>query len=199
MTFDPKRRLVMATFKTVMGHNLIAGRTLTIVEEPSAPGEVDEAMAARLFNSKNAVYFEDARPTPVETPEQEAARLAREALRDATDGELTPTDDLVTWQVDDPETGKKAGAKVTKDDLLAIAEREGAAVETDDNKGDLIRKIMERRATPVGDNTTNSGTVTSLEPGLVDGSGLTGAGTVGDADTGADGDAHGEAGEGEAN
>lgn len=33
-----------------------------------------------------------------------------------------------------------------KADLLAIAEAEGVAVETDDNRSDLIRKIEEKRA-----------------------------------------------------
>jgi hypothetical protein len=34
-----------------------------------------------------------------------------------------------------------------KADLLAIAEAEGVAIETDDNRSDLIRKIEEARAT----------------------------------------------------
>jgi hypothetical protein len=197
MTFDPKRRLVMATFKTVLGHSLPAGTTLTIVEEPSARGEVDEALARRLFNSKNAVYFEDARPTPVETPDQERARLAREALRDSPADDVVATDDLSVWQEDDAETGKKAGQKVTNDDLRVIAAREGAVVETDDNKGDLTRKIMEARAARAVDNTTNSGTVGGPVDDAGGNPGSTGAGDANDAETAAGGDAHGEAGEGE--
>lgn len=196
MTFDPKRRLVMAKFKTVLGHNLPAGTSLTIVEEPSARAEVDKAMAARLFNSKNAVYFEDATPTPVETPDQEKNRLALEALREGRRGrtdELVATDDLVVW----PDGTPKAGRKLTKDDLLDIADREGVVIETDDNKADLTRKIMNHRAMAAVVNTTNSGTVAGLIVADGDADGSTGAGTAGDADAGADGDAHGEAGEGE--
>jgi hypothetical protein len=194
MTFDPKRRLVMATFKTVLGHNLPAGTALTITDEPSARGEVDEALARRLYASSNAVYAEDHRPTPVETPEQEKARLAREALRDGGPAdELTPTDDLVVH----PDGHPKAGKKVTKDDLLEIAGREGVTVETDDNKPDLQRKIMEARAGSAA-NLTNSGTAEGA--GVVDGdqSAPTGAGDTDDADSGAGGDSHGTAGEGEA-
>lgn len=197
MTFDPKRRLVMATFKTVLGHSLPAGTTLTVVEEPTQRGEVDEALAARLYNSKNAVYFEDARPTPVETPDQERARLAREALRDSPADDVVATDDLVVWQDDDAETGKKAGQKVTNDDLRVIAAREGAVVETDDNKGDLRRKIMEARAARAVDNTTNSGTVGGLGQDAGGDAGSTGAGNANGAETGVGGDAHGEAGEGQ--
>lgn len=196
--FDPKRRLVMASFKTVFGHNLPAGHTLTIVDEPSAKGEVDKAMATRLFNSRNAVYAEDARPTPVETPEQEKARLALEALRDGgTDGtdDLVPTADLLKWPEADSETGAKAGDTVTKAHLLAIAAREGALIETDDNKPDLIRKIMERRAALALANSTNSQSAGGLDQS---GGGLfagTGAEVDGDADTGGQGDLHGSAGD----
>ena len=196
MTFDPSRRLVMATFKTVLGHNLPAGTALAIVEEPSARGEVDEAMARRLFNGRNAVYAEDARPTPVETPEQEKARLAIEALRDARDGDVVMPD-LLVWQADDAEAKKKAGAKVTKDDLILIAKREGVLVETDDNKPYLIRKITERRAAAASI-PTNSETDTAANQGLAGVSRASGPESDGDADAGADGDAHGSAGEGEA-
>lgn len=191
--FDPKRRIVMATFKTVLGHNLPAGHTLTIVEEPAAKGEVDLAMATRLFNSRNAVYFEDAKPTPVETPEQEKARLALEALREAPAGsdDFVPTSDLLVW----PEGTEKAGKKVTKDDLLEIADDEGAVVETDDNKSDLIRKIMERRAAVAVENSTESQSLSGLDAS----GGGTFVGTGGlvpdDADGGGQGDDHGSAGD----
>lgn len=190
MTFDPKRRLVMATFKTVLGHNLPAGTTLTIVDEPSARGEVDKAMAARLFNSKNAVYFEDARPTPVESPDQEKARLAAEALYDAgPDGEVSVPADLIVWQEDDAETGRKKGDKVTRPDLVAIASREGVTFETDDNKGELTRKIVEHRAATVNGNATNSETAETVDAGGDASSGATGAESDGGAETGADGGA----------
>jgi hypothetical protein len=157
MTYDPKRRLVMARFKTVLGHSLPAGTALAVVDEPSARGEVDQAMAQRLFNAKLAIYEDDHRPTPVETPEAEKARLAAEAFDVApSDDEVAVVDDLQVWQEDDEATGKKKGAKVTKDDLLAIAEREGVTVETDDNKADLQRKIMIARAARAADISTNA-------------------------------------------
>jgi hypothetical protein len=200
MTYDPKRRLVMASFKTVLGHNLPAGTPLTVVEEPKARGEIDLAMATRLHGGRIAVYAEDARPTPVETPEQERNRLALEALRDAPADDpdaFVATDDLTVWQADDAETGKKAGDKVTNDDLRAIAEREGALIESDDNKPDLQRKIMERRAAVALGNVTNSDTQIGAGEAVGGSGGSTGAGTGGRADRGAPGDGHGTAGEGE--
>lgn len=201
MTFDPRRPIVMATFKTVLGHNLPAGTPLTIVEEPTAKGEVDEAMARRLFASRNAVYREDARPTPVETPEAEKARLAAEALRDAAgtegEGQLVPQEDLVSWQADDEELGTKAGDRVTNDHLRAIAARERVVVEGDDNKADLQRKIMEGRALRGSENSTYSGTAQGLTGEGTVLAGSTGAGTGRGADKGAVGDAHGPAGEGQ--
>lgn len=158
--FDPKRQLVMASFRTVLGHNLNRGARLSIVEKPEAAGEVDLAMAQRLHGGGIAVYAEDFRPTPVETPDQAAARQAAVNLREveqaeqaAASGEgrvkvpeLQVTEDLMVWQQDDEETGKKAGQKVTKEDLIVIAGREEVVVEGDDNKPDLQRKIMEVRA-----------------------------------------------------
>lgn len=196
MTFDPKRRLVMASFKTVLGHNLPAGTPLAIVDEPAAPGEVDEALARRLFASKLAGYDDEVYATPVETPEAERNRLALEALRDGGTDALA-TDDLLVWAADDAETGKKAGQKVTKDDLLVIAAREGVVVETDDNKPDLQRKILERRASLAQLNGVNAETDGAGGQGDTGAQGATGPGTATGADTGADGDAHGEAGEGQ--
>lgn len=200
MTFDPKRRLVMATAKTVLGHALPVGHPLTIVEEPSAAGEVDEAMAKRLQASKLAGYLDELHATPVETPEQERNRLALEAVREsrrpgvAEDEvvELTPTPDLLVNPAGHPNAGKK----VTKDDLIEIAGKEGVVIETDDNKPDLVRKIMEARAlraTPNGTEASSEGA--SFVEGS-DVSGATGRATGGRADSGAQGDAHGKAGEG---
>lgn len=201
MTFDPKRRLVMASFKTVMGHSLPAGTPLAIVEEPSARGEVDEAMARRLYASKVAGYEDEVYATPVETPEQERNRLALEALREpGPPGDpdvVNATNDLLVWPADDAETGKKAGQKVTKDDLIVIAGRESVVIETDDNKVDLIRKIMEVRAARAVQNGTNAETDGAGGQGDTAGQGATGPGTDEGAETGAVGDQHGEAGEGE--
>lgn len=90
-TFDPARPLVMAQFRTVLGHGLNAGTALTVTDEPSAAGEVDEALARRLWNGGLAMYADEARPTPVETPEQEQARLATEASRSAETDAAAPT------------------------------------------------------------------------------------------------------------
>lgn len=200
MTFDPTRSLAMATFKTVLGHNLPAGHPLVIVDEPSAPGEVDEAMARRLFNAKVAGYHDELHATPVETPEQERNRLALEALRDAPAGDpdaLVATDDLNVWPADDAETGKKAGDRVTNDDLRVIAGREGATVESDDNKADLQRKIIERRAALAQTNGVNAETDGAGGQGDTAAQGATGAGSATTADGASDGDAHGVAGEGQ--
>lgn len=195
MSFDPARRLVMATFKTVHGYGLNSGSPLTITAEPSARGEVDEALAFRLWKSGVAVYADDHRPTPVEAPAQEKVRLAAEALRDAGSGELS-IPDLTVWEADDTETGKKAGAKVTKEDLLAVAAREGVTVETDDNKADLIRKITEARAAPLGGNPTKSESEAAPIQGDDAATGATARDDGSGPATGGAGDAHGAAGEG---
>jgi hypothetical protein len=201
--FDPNRRLVMASAKTVLGHALPVGYPLAIVENPAGPGEVDLAMATRLHASKLAGYQDEVHATPVETPEQERNRLALERLRDAEaaapdgeDAEVAPTDDLTVWQEDDAETGKKKGARVTKDDLLAIAEREGVVVESDDNKPDLTRKIMEGRAQRAVQNGTNAETDGAGGQGDTANNASPAASVVGGAEIGPEGDAHGTAGEG---
>lgn len=190
---DLNRPLVMAQAKTVLGHALPKGHPLTVVDEPSAPGEVDQAMAKRLHASKLAGYRDELHATPVETPEQERNRLAYEALRDAgpSVADLVPSEDLVTHQ-----DGPKAGKAVTRADLIDIARREGAAIETDDNKPDLIRKIMEHRAQAAQINGTNAETDGAGGQGDTAAQGSTGPGTSGNADSDANGSAHGEAGEG---
>lgn len=65
---------------------------------------------------------------------------------DADSEPWKPSPDLVKWQADDGEAGKLAGESVTNDDLRLIASREGAAIESDDNKESLQRKIMAHRA-----------------------------------------------------
>lgn len=159
--FDPTRPLIMAAFKTVDGFNVPQGTPLSIVETPAKTGEVTEAMARLLWNRKIAVYDEDYRPTPVETEEQTRAREAAEALNDAAlpvidgDGsdlteelspELVPPADLLTWQVDDADLGKKAGDRVTKEDLLTIAFREEITLTDESSKPVIIRQIVEARA-----------------------------------------------------
>ena len=168
MEFDPTRKLTMAKRRTVLGHALSRGTPLEIVDKPEKAGEVDHAMARMLWLKGVAIYSDDFRPTPVETPDAEAARLARDAQnvsaagpRGAEIGELSPAepgddleleipDDLVVWQRDDAEAGKRAGDRVTNDDLRLIATREQVEIESDDNKADLQRKITLRRlAVPI--------------------------------------------------
>lgn len=162
--FDPTSQLIMAVFKTVDGFDVPQGTPLFIVETPAKTGEVTEAMARLLWNRKIAVYADDYRPTPVETEEQTHAREAAEALAAAepvvvgdevttepvTDPEIVPPADLVTWQADDPDLGKKAGDRVTNEDLRTIALRETVEVEDSDAKAVLIRKIVEHRAAKAG-------------------------------------------------
>lgn len=168
--FNPDTTLVMARRKSVNGHYLNAGRALVITKKPSAPGEVDQDTARLLFNKGIAIPADQVKPTPVETKEQEAARLRAEAARaekvmpqttaatsssdggpadDAGEGEalvLEPQADLITWQADDAEAKAKKGDRVTNDHLRLIAGRESVLIETDDNKTDLQQKIMAARA-----------------------------------------------------
>lgn len=135
--FDPARKLTMARFKTVHGHGLQAGTALAIVEEPAAAGEVDEAMARRLWNAGIAVYAEDFRPTPVETKEQEAARL--------TAGE-TASPDSTESAIEGTQIEVQEDLRVSNSALRKIAEDEGVELESDDNKADMQFKIMRARA-----------------------------------------------------
>lgn len=159
--FDPTHPLIMSQFKTVDGFGVPAGTPLVIVDTPRATGEVTEGTARLLFNKKIAVLADDFRPTPVETEEQARAREATESLRAAAlpviegDGsdlteelspELVPPADLVTWQDDDADLGKKAGDKVTKEDLLTIAMREEIVLFDESTKPVIIRQIVEARA-----------------------------------------------------
>lgn len=159
--FDPNRPLTMAVFKTVDGFPVTAGTPLIIVEEPSKSGEVTEAMANRLWARGWAVYADDFRPTPVETEEQAKAREAAGLIADAAlpviegDGsdlteqlspELVAPADLVTWQDDDADLGKKAGDRVTKEDLITIAFREEIELTDESTKPVIIRQIVEARA-----------------------------------------------------
>src|SRR5690606_36187632 len=150
MTFDPNRKLVMDKFKTVHGFNLNRGTRLTLAAEPARAGEVTEARARRLWSSGLAVYAEDFGATPVETAGAAAIRQAAEIVEDAGGdvGEVSDVPpDLVTWQQDDEALGRRAGDRVTNDDLRAIAEREGiAGLETDDNKATMQMKIVAGRA-----------------------------------------------------
>lgn len=135
--FDPARKLVMAKFKTVLGYSLPAGTPLTIAAEPEGRAQIDEAMARRLHAGGIAVYAEDFRPTPVESKEAEAARLL--------DGG-TASPDLTEGEIDPPQIEVQDDLRVSNSKLRQIAADENVAVESDDNKTDLQRKIMEARA-----------------------------------------------------
>lgn len=195
MSLDQTRPLVMATFKTVLGHGLGVGAPLIIADEPSAPGEIDLALAVRLFAAGLAGYADEVRPTPVETPGQELGRLAASAVSDAGDGPVVGTDDLKVWQQDDIKLARKAGQPVNRADLLAIAAREGVSVEGDDNKADLISKIMAHRAQAHPVNQANAESDQATVQGLGTAEPSTAPDGDQDADAGALGDAHGPAGE----
>lgn len=144
--------LVMARRKSVGGHYLNAGTPLVITAKPSAPGEVTQAVADMLAAKRIAIPLDEVRPTPVETKEQEAARLMAEARAIEASASAEAADavavqaDLVSWQADDAEAKAKKGDRVSNDHLRLIAAREGVAVESDDNKADLQSKIMAARA-----------------------------------------------------
>lgn len=188
MTFDPKRPLVMAAAKTVLGHALPVGHPLTVVDEPTAAGEVDEAMARRLNAAGLAGYLDELHATPVETPEQERNRLALEAVREArrpgSDDTFTPTADLVTF----PEGHAKAGKKVTKDDLIELAASEGAVVPSNAKVADLQLAIMEARASRAVANGTNAETNGAGGQGDTAAQGATGRSTAGGAGSAPQGD-----------
>ena len=74
-TFDKSKPLVMARFGTLRGHALNAGAPLTIVDDPEGPGEVTEDEAELLWGGNRITYADEARPTPVESPEDAAERL----------------------------------------------------------------------------------------------------------------------------
>jgi hypothetical protein len=73
--FDPTRPLAIARHGTLNGHVLHAAAPVKVVDEPAAPGDLLHDDAARLWAAGRIVYAEDARPTPVEKPEQAARRL----------------------------------------------------------------------------------------------------------------------------
>lgn len=77
-TFDPTRPLAMGRFNTVNGFALAIGESIRIVDdskEPKERGEVTADVATRLWSGGTFVYADEARPTPVETPQQAAERL----------------------------------------------------------------------------------------------------------------------------
>lgn len=140
--FDPARKLIMAKFKTVHGHGLGVGTPLAVVSSPTARAEVDEAMARRLWKSGAAVYADDFRPTPVETKEQEAARLIAGEAASPSSEESAIEGDQIEVQDD---------LRVTNDKLRQIAADEGVELESDDNKADMQIKIMRARAARAGE------------------------------------------------
>jgi hypothetical protein len=77
MKFNPDKPTVIASPVTIFIHQMVAGDPLSIVETetPEVRGAVTVDLAERLWASGKSVYAEDFRPTPVETPEQEAARV----------------------------------------------------------------------------------------------------------------------------
>lgn len=77
-SFDPTKPLVVSAFAQVHEHDLTVGTEVKIVEEqsdPPAPGEVTLDEAIHLWRADKIDYTENARPTPVASPEDEAERL----------------------------------------------------------------------------------------------------------------------------
>lgn len=74
-SFDESKPLVMGRFNTVNGHALAPGEPITISEDPKERGEVTRDTAVRLWSGGTFIYAADARPTPVESPQDAARRL----------------------------------------------------------------------------------------------------------------------------
>ena len=73
--FDASKPLVMARFGTLNGHDLTLGSPITVTEEDSeAAGNASPDLARTLWASGTFDYAENARPTPVESPEDAAER-----------------------------------------------------------------------------------------------------------------------------
>lgn len=93
-SFDAAKPVVAAQFFTAHEHEFTVGTAITIVEkedgdEEFGPGELTLDETLHLWNGGRVDYAEDARPTPVETPEREAERLQAEAAREAVAGPTT--------------------------------------------------------------------------------------------------------------
>lgn len=150
--FTPETKLVMAERKMVLGSYLNEGDPLTITDHPAEPGQVDPATARLLVNKGVAIDPAEARPTPVETVEQEAARLTvppapvPQVPGDDDAQVITTQDDLNVWPEDNEERGVKAGDPVTNDDLRWIAEKEDVELRAGANKGEMQKAIQTQRA-----------------------------------------------------
>lgn len=90
MNFDAKNPLIMNTRRTVLGHALNRGVALTVVDKPSAPGEVDQQTAELLFKKKIATTSEDFRPTAEAPISEDEAKLT--SPRKKTSGSHKPSD-----------------------------------------------------------------------------------------------------------
>ena len=88
-----KPYLVMTGRCQVLGHYLNKGDALTIVDEPTAPGEVDAGTAKLLESRKLACAPEDLRPTteaPLTDAEIAAAKAAEKAAEQPKAPVTTP-------------------------------------------------------------------------------------------------------------
>lgn len=76
MTFDPAKNYVIAAAGLYAGHTLTASHDVTILDEPTRPGEFTPAIAEQLYDAGKLMLADDVRPTPVERPEDAVVRLA---------------------------------------------------------------------------------------------------------------------------
>lgn len=88
-SFDAALPAVAAMFFVAHDQEFTVGTPITIVpddHEKFGPGELTLDETLHLWTGGRVDYADNARPTPVETPEQEAARLTHEsALLDASE------------------------------------------------------------------------------------------------------------------
>lgn len=75
-TLDPAGSYVTTTGGRYAGHDLVANHPITIVEEPSGPGQLTTEQGQQLLDARKIQLAADVRPTPVEKPEDAVRRLA---------------------------------------------------------------------------------------------------------------------------
>lgn len=113
---DTSLPLVMASSRTLRGFLMGLHDRVFIVAKPDERGEIDEETARRLWGRGVIMYERDILPTPVETPQQAAARLVVvDDLGDAAGGDFMV---LAPWQA--AETfPDRASAEKRRDELVA--------------------------------------------------------------------------------
>lgn len=126
---DPSQPLVMAFRRTLGGNLMATHESVAIVEEPAERGEVDEETARRLWARGVLIYQSSILPTPVETPQEAAARLVViDDLGDPAGGEFMV---LAPWLGEGETYPDRAAAEERRAELVAAGQPADAAVPVD--------------------------------------------------------------------